>query len=69
MDIEHEAMQQKRKHLFAREEDIRVTKGEQHEPWGLHVDVVVRLDTGISGAGAHKIRVGPNGEIVSDEIT
>ena len=69
MSIENEVMaqQQRSRPLFTRNEDIRVTR-EDHQPWGNHVDLTVRLGTRISGAGAHKVRVGPYGNIITDEV-
>jgi len=35
-----------------------------HPPWGPHVDAI----TPIPGIGSHKVRIGPDGNILSDEI-
>ena len=34
-----------------------------------HVDLTVNIGTGISGCGAHKIRVDKQGNIITDELT
>lgn len=67
MDIEHEVMRQQGIGNF-RNDDIRVNIDRPHDDWPSHVDMTVRLGTGISGCGAHKIRVDREGHIISDDI-
>ena len=43
----------------------KVTIDEAHEPWGEHVDVITPLR---DVRGAEKLRIGPTGEIISNEI-
>jgi hypothetical protein len=44
---------------------LRINLDKAHGVYPVHVDVVKRLP----GIGAHKIRIGSDGEILSDELT
>ena len=46
--------------------DQKVKIDKPHEPWGKHVDVITPLSSGIPGV--EKLRIGPTGDILTQEI-
>lgn len=45
--------------------DVKVNIDKPHDPHGTHVDIITPLP---NIRGADKIRIGPDGKILSDEI-